>query len=49
VPSAREAFEAVVRRGALVSNGMPRFEDFSDGKLEDLRQFIRTEAHADRP
>jgi quinohemoprotein ethanol dehydrogenase len=46
VPSARDAFDSVVRRGALVSHGMPRFEEFSDDKLEDLRQFIRAEAHA---
>ena len=29
----------------LVANGMPRFEEFPDDKLEDLREFIRTAAH----
>ena len=50
VPLGKDAFESVVRGGALVANGMPRFEEFSDEKLDDLRQFIRAEVHGiDRP
>ncbi len=45
IPSAREAFYHVVHGGSLVANGMPRFEEFPDDKLEDLREFIRTAAH----
>jgi quinohemoprotein ethanol dehydrogenase len=49
IPPARAAFEAVVRGGALVSQGMPRFEEFSDAKLEDLRQFIRAQSLTRNP
>jgi quinohemoprotein ethanol dehydrogenase len=45
IPPVEASFDAVVRGGALVANGMPRFEEFSDGKLEDLREFIRSQAH----
>jgi len=45
VPTVMSSFDAVVRGGALIANGMPRFEEFSEGKLEDLREFIRAAAH----
>lgn len=45
IPPAAETFAAVVRRGALIANGMPRFEEFSDATLADLRHFIRTGAN----
>ena len=45
IPTVREAFSTVVHDGSLVANGMPRFEEFPDDKLEDLREFIRTTAH----
>jgi len=45
IPTVAATFDTVVRGGALVANGMPRFEEFSDDKLEDLREFIRSEAH----
>jgi quinohemoprotein ethanol dehydrogenase len=45
IPITRDDFDTVVRQGALVTNGMPRFEEFSEDKLEDLRQFVRTQAH----
>lgn len=42
IPSSADAFAVVVRDGALVSAGMPRFNDLSDTQREDLRQYIRT-------
>jgi quinohemoprotein ethanol dehydrogenase len=36
------AFAAIVRDGALLPLGMPRFDDMTDAEREDLRQFIRT-------
>lgn len=44
VPFNETAFAGVVRDGALVANGMPRFEEFGDGDLVALRQYIRGEA-----
>jgi quinohemoprotein ethanol dehydrogenase len=38
------AFEQVVRQGALVPNGMPRFEEMTDQQLTDMRQYLRTVA-----
>ena len=45
IPIVRQAFYNVVHGGSLVANGMPRFDEFPDDKLEDLREFIRTAAH----
>lgn len=42
VPLDDAAFTAVVRDGALLTLGMPRFDDMSDAEREDLRQYIRT-------
>ncbi len=40
----REAFEAVVRGGAPEAQGMPRYAEFDEEKLEDVRHFIRARA-----
>jgi quinohemoprotein ethanol dehydrogenase len=39
-------FSAIVRDGALVPRGMPRFEELSDEELEAVRHYLRTQAHA---
>jgi quinohemoprotein ethanol dehydrogenase len=44
VPQAATAFKSIVHDGALIHNGMPRFEEFPDGVLDDLRTYIRTQA-----
>jgi len=38
-------FESVVRGGALLDNGMPKFPDLTDEELESIRHFIRRQAH----
>jgi len=45
VPLNWEAFRSVVHDGALVPNGMPRFQDLDDQTLQDIRQYIRAKAH----
>ncbi len=35
------AFDQVVRGGALEARGMPKFAEFPDAKLEDIRHYIR--------
>ncbi len=42
VPAQKEAFDAILRDGALVPQGMPRFEDMSDADREAVRQYLRT-------
>jgi quinohemoprotein ethanol dehydrogenase len=39
-----ESFAAIVRDGALVSRGMPRFAELSDSQLNSLRHFVRAKA-----
>jgi quinohemoprotein ethanol dehydrogenase len=46
IPASADAFRQVVHDGALVENGMPRWDDLSDAQLADIRQYIRTEAAA---
>ena len=46
IPPSLEAFDAVVRQGALVPAGMPRFEELTDRQIGDLRHYIRTQAAA---
>ena len=46
MPLYGEAFKHVVHGGGLVSQGMPRFGEFTDRELGDLRQYIRSEAAA---
>ena len=38
------AFRSVVHDGALLQNGMPRFDDLSDAQLRQLRAYIRAKA-----
>lgn len=45
VPASADAFAQVVRGGALVPAGMPRFEELSDGDLADLRAYIQARSH----
>ena len=42
------ALTTVVRDGALMPNGMPQFEEFSDDELAALRQYVRDAAHRKR-
>src|SRR3546814_16707760 len=39
-----KAFESVVRGGALLANGMPKFPDLTDAELENIRHFVRRHA-----
>ena len=43
---APETFSAIVRDGALVPRGMPRFEELTDEDLDAVRHYLRTQAHA---
>ena len=40
----RDSWRALLRSGALVSQGMPRFDDLSDDSIEDLYQYVRAGA-----
>lgn len=44
VPLSGQAFAQVVREGALLDKGMPRFAEFDDAKLDAVRQYIRSRA-----
>lgn len=44
MPLDRSTFDGVVRGGALTARGMPRFPEFTDEKLENIRQYIRAQA-----
>jgi quinohemoprotein ethanol dehydrogenase len=47
-----DAFRAIVKDGALLEAGMPRFAEMTDPELEGLRQYIRSQARdwaADKP
>jgi quinohemoprotein ethanol dehydrogenase len=48
VSLSRDAFTSVVRDGALLDAGMPRFGELTEHDLDGLRQFIRSRARADR-
>lgn len=39
-----ETFAAIVHDGALVPNGMPRFEELTTGDRNDIRQYLRSMA-----
>ena len=41
-----EAFERIVRGGALTAAGMPAFGDLTDTEIQALRHYIRREAEA---
>jgi quinohemoprotein ethanol dehydrogenase len=45
IPQSAEAFDSIVRGGALVANGMPRFHELADRDILSLRQYIRSRAH----
>ena len=40
----QQALDAILHDGALVTRGMPRFEELSDQERADLRQFLRAAA-----
>jgi quinohemoprotein ethanol dehydrogenase len=44
VALSQRAFAEVVRDGSRRSRGMPRFAEFTDQRLEDLRHYIRQQA-----
>ena len=44
IPLSEAAFKEVVVNGALLNNGMPKFNDLSDQQLKSLRHFIRHKA-----
>lgn len=44
IPPDPDAFDLVVRKGALEARGMPRFPEFDDAKLENIRYYIRARA-----
>jgi quinohemoprotein ethanol dehydrogenase len=41
-----DAFRRVVQGGALLEQGMPRFEEVSSVEIESIRQYLRWRAHA---
>lgn len=43
-PTDAAVFRQIVRRGALVPAGMPRFDELSGREVEDLRQYVRSRA-----
>jgi quinohemoprotein ethanol dehydrogenase len=43
IPLDAAAFDAIVRDGALLSRGMPRFDELSDAERRDLRQYLRAQ------
>lgn len=45
LPQSAEAFDTVVRHGALMERGMPRFDQLSDAQTSALRQYVRSRAH----
>jgi quinohemoprotein ethanol dehydrogenase len=48
VPLEPAAFDAVVRKGALLEKGMPVFDELSDAELEGLRHYFRARARETR-
>jgi quinohemoprotein ethanol dehydrogenase len=42
----RASFAALLRSGALLDRGMPKFDDLSDADIEGLYQYIRSKARA---
>jgi quinohemoprotein ethanol dehydrogenase len=38
-------FESIVRGGALLENGMPKFPTLTDEELDNIRHYIRKQAH----
>jgi quinohemoprotein ethanol dehydrogenase len=44
IPLSAQPFAAIVKQGALTTQGMPVFDEFTDEQLEMLRHFIRSSA-----
>lgn len=44
LPLDADSFEAVVRKGALLSRGMPKFAEMNDEELDAIRHYIRQAA-----
>ncbi len=44
VPQSADAFEQIVRQGALVPYGMPQFAELTEAELADLRHYISVAA-----
>jgi quinohemoprotein ethanol dehydrogenase len=40
LPRSADGFDEIVRKGALVARGMPRFEELRDEEMSDLRQYL---------
>jgi quinohemoprotein ethanol dehydrogenase len=40
------AFKSIVQAGALLSGGMPSFDNLTNAQLEDVRSYLRAQAHA---
>jgi hypothetical protein len=49
VPLSTEGFVHIVHDGALVAQGMPRYDKLSTSDLEAIRNFIRASAERTRP
>jgi quinohemoprotein ethanol dehydrogenase len=47
VALSRESFSAVLNKGLLVSQGMPKFDDLSEQEVSSLYEFIRSRARED--
>ena len=47
IPLNAQAFRSVVRDGALVTAGMPRFSEFSPAQVEAIRHYVRKRAAED--
>jgi quinohemoprotein ethanol dehydrogenase len=45
VPLSKDAFEAVVLKGALRQNGMPMYDNLTQAELAATRDYIRAQAH----
>jgi len=45
VPVDAAAFAQVVRDGALLSRGMPKFDELTPAQVEDIRFYVRTRSH----
>jgi quinohemoprotein ethanol dehydrogenase len=42
IPQSPETFDEVVRKGALVPQGMPVFAELTDAQMADLRHYLRS-------
>ena len=47
VPLSAETFTTILHDGALVPNGMPRFEELKKSEIEDLRAYLRSRRRDD--